>query len=155
MKNLKSILITFIITISILSTCIEAQDSDAAHSSSNNTASMIVRLTDFSSSEGRVMVALYDSKNVYEESKAYKAFASEITNKKVEYVFEGIPFGEYAIKCYHDENSNGKMDTNFMGIPSEAYGFSNNARGSFGPADYDDAKFNFQTNGQIVEISLD
>lgn len=69
--------------------------------------------------------------------------------------FENIPFGEYAIKVHHDEDGNNEMDTNFLGIPSEDYGFSNNASGTFGPADWEDAKFAFETDNQIHEIDLD
>jgi len=41
--------------------------------------------------------------------------------------------GAYAIAAYHDENDNQKLDKAFTGIPTENYGFSNNARGMFGP----------------------
>ena len=41
--------------------------------------------------------------------------------------------GKYLVKVFYDQNSNGKMDTNMFGVPTEKYGFSNNARGTFGP----------------------
>jgi uncharacterized protein (DUF2141 family) len=28
-----------------------------------------------------------------------------------------IPYGDYGIAVFHDENSNGKMDKNFLGMP--------------------------------------
>ena len=46
--------------------------------------------------------------------------------------FWGLPPGEYGIAVYHDLNANNVMDKRFLVIPSEAYGFSNNARGPFG-----------------------
>jgi uncharacterized protein (DUF2141 family) len=49
----------------------------------------------------------------------------------------------------------GELDSNFLGIPTEDYGFSNNARGTFGPADYDDAKFLFEQTEMTIEISVD
>jgi uncharacterized protein (DUF2141 family) len=47
--------------------------------------------------------------------------------------FDNLAPGDYAVQLFHDENNNGKMDTNLFGIPSEGFGFSNNARASFGP----------------------
>ena len=40
-----------------------------------------------------------------------------------------------------------------FGIPSEDYGFSNNAKGTFGPPKYDDAKFNLIEN-KVIKINL-
>jgi uncharacterized protein (DUF2141 family) len=41
-----------------------------------------------------------------------------------------------------------------MGIPKERYGFSNNARGRFGPASYEDCKFNVKGNNVIQELTV-
>ena len=43
----------------------------------------------------------------------------------------------------------------FFGIPTEDYGFSNNAKASFGPPDYQDAKFLFNRKALTIEISVD
>ena len=139
----------------LVSSSLKAQDTPQMTDSTIHSGSMIIRLLDFSSNDGKVMVGLYDSKEGYESNKSVKGFSSAITDGKVEYVLENIPFGTYAIKCYHDENLNGKMDANMMGIPTEDYGFSNNASGSFGPAEYEDAKFEFSTDKQIVVINID
>jgi len=40
-----------------------------------------------------------------------------------------------------DADNDGKMNTGFMGISTEKVGFSNNARGRFGPSRFDDAVF--------------
>ena len=116
---------------------------------------MIVKIKGFSSDKGTVKIALNNSKENYKEGKPFRAVETQIINGTSEFIFKDIPFGEYAIKCYHDENSNGLMDKNILGIPSEDYGFSNNARGSFGPPDYEEAKFIFRTNNQIIELTID
>ena len=56
-------------------------------------------------------------------------------------IINNIPNGTYGVKMMHDVNGNGQLDTNAMGIPREPYGFSNNARGRFGPAKFEDAAF--------------
>ena len=70
-------------------------------------------------------------------------------------VFEDIPQGTYAIKVFHDANENSEHDTNFLGIPTESYGFSNDARGTFGPAKFADAKFDVKQANQIITITME
>jgi uncharacterized protein (DUF2141 family) len=48
--------------------------------------------------------------------------------------------GEYAFSVIHDVNANNKLDSNAIGIPTEPYGFSNDAAGTFGPPKYEDAR---------------
>lgn len=59
-------------------------------------------------------------------------------------VFEKVPIGTLGISAFHDENSNGKLDTNFVGMPTEDYCASREARGTFGPPSFDDAKFAYR-----------
>lgn len=103
--------------------------------------------------DGRVMVGLFASKEGYTSSKEpFRGCQVEIRGRKAECTFVGIPYGTYAIKAYHDKNGNGKLDMNFMGIPNETYGFSNNARGNFGPAKWEDAKFIINSKNMSMEI---
>lgn len=69
-------------------------------------------------------------------------------------VFEKIPPGVYALSAFHDKNANGKLDTNLLSIPSEDYGASNNARGSFGPPSFEDAKFAYRGGRVRLEAAL-
>ena len=59
---------------------------------------------------------------------------------KVSVTFENVKPGEYAIIVLHDVNENGKMDYRENGMPLENYATSNNVM-SFGPPQYNDAKF--------------
>ena len=65
---------------------------------------------------------------------------------------ELLPAGEYAIAVFHDENLNNKLDRHALGYPLEAYGFSNNARGKFGPPKYQAATF--QLGEETVELTI-
>lgn len=55
--------------------------------------------------------------------------------------FAMLPFGDYAIAVFHDENDNGKLDTNFLGLPAEGVGVSNNRFPILGPPSWSDARF--------------
>ncbi|MEO8903074.1 MAG: DUF2141 domain-containing protein [Polyangiaceae bacterium] len=58
-------------------------------------------------------------------------------------VFKGVPKGVYGISAFHDKNNNGKLDTNFIGLPTEDYCASRDARNTFGPPSFADAKFSY------------
>ena len=121
-----------------------------------NTGNLTIVVTGFENDDGEVLIAVSNSRETYESNdSAFVGVKVKIENKKAEYTFEELPFGEYAIKLFHDENMDGELDSNFLGIPTEDYGFSNNARGTFGPADYDDAKFLFEQTEMTMEISVD
>ena len=62
-----------------------------------------------------------------------------------------LPDGIYAIGLYVDSNKNEKLDTNFFGIPKEQFGFSNNAKGRFGPPSFESASFELDA---LKEISI-
>lgn len=57
--------------------------------------------------------------------------------------------GTYAVSIIYDEDSNGELNTSFLGIPTEPVGFSNDARGTFGPPSYEDASFSLDTSKTI------
>ena len=69
--------------------------------------------------------------------------------------FATLPAGDYAIRFYHDVDGDGELDTNLMGIPSEPFGFSNNARGNFGPASWADSVFTVTPGGNTHALQLD
>ena len=150
MKNIINLLFVLIVLSSVNNL---AQSTEKSESKKGT---LIITVTGFENDEGAAMIGLYNSEEGYTETgKNYKGHSAEIKDSKVVWTIEDIPFGEYAVKLYHDENSNEKMDRNMLGIPTEDYGFSNNAGGAFGPADYEDAKFKFTTSGQKHEINLD
>lgn len=156
MKRIPFSLTLLFISVFTLSTVIFSQGKQTAGQDNiqKKSGDMVVRITGFDSNNGNVRVALCNSAEDYQGTFPFRHAIEKITNQKVEFTFKNIPFGEYAIKCFHDENSNGTLDRNSMGIPVEAYGFSNNAPANYGPPDYDDAKFSFNKDKQIVEINL-
>lgn len=118
-----------------------------------NTATLSVKIQDIASDDGMLYVGLYNSAGEWLEQ-TYKGESSIIANGKCEVVFKEVPYGEYAISVYHDENDNGKMDKYLGMIPKESYACSNQAPANFGPPRWDDAKFiiNQETNQQIIKL---
>jgi len=68
-----------------------------------------------------------------EKGEKIKGIAQKIVDNQCIMVVDSLKPGKYAFKYFHDMNRNGKLDVKWMGIPKEGYGFSNNAKGSFGP----------------------
>ena len=109
---------------------------------------------------GEMHLAIYDDADVFENDNGDKGGAAkgiiegvieDVKTGTASYQFE-IPNGTYAIGIFVDANYNNKMDRNFLGIPKEQYGFSNNAKGSFGPPSFKDASFAMKGD---VSLSID
>jgi len=106
--------------------------------------------------EGKTMIALSNTPDDYEaKDEPYRGAMASIVDKKTVWTFKDMAFGTYAIKVFHDEDEDEELDTNFLGMPTEDYGFSNNAKGSFGPASWDDAKFLFELKADTVVINIE
>jgi uncharacterized protein (DUF2141 family) len=75
-----------------------------------------------------------------------------VDSQTVTWRINDVPYGDYGVAVFHDENSNGKMDKNVLGIPLEPYGFSNNVRITFGPPKWEEAKFTVK--GSTAEVSI-
>lgn len=91
------------------------------------------------SDNGKVMMALHTI-DTFMKGKGLENGESEIKDGKITIVFKNVKSGDYAIIAFHDENENNKMDFRENGMPLESYGMSNNVM-SFGPPQYEDAKF--------------
>jgi uncharacterized protein (DUF2141 family) len=97
--------------------------------------------------EGHLIVGLYDEENF--RKKPINGQVVKVDNETMTIVLENILPGEYAVSLFQDENDNQKLDTGFLGIPTEKYGFSNNAKGQFGPPSYEECKFTVEGDTEI------
>ena len=98
----------------------------------------------------RLYVALYDEAGAYAASQSVASQIIPLRDGAAQAVFVGLPTGRYALKFFADENGNGKLDTNLLGLPVERHGFSNDARGSMGPPDFDAAAVTLDADQRIA-----
>jgi uncharacterized protein (DUF2141 family) len=104
---------------------------------------------------GSVIVKLADSEADFESgTAAFRSAMVKVENRQAVAVFEDLPYGEYAIKIFHDEDGDENLDTNFVGYPKEKFGFSNDALGRFGPPSYEQARFRFEATEATIEIEM-
>jgi uncharacterized protein (DUF2141 family) len=112
-------------------------------------------VTNIGSREGVVQVLIFNQADGFPDTppKAYKILKLPIQRDKAVAEIQ-LPEGRYAISTFHDHDGDGKLRTGAFGIPKDAYGFSKNAKGFFGPPAFEKAAFNFVKGGMDLEIRL-
>jgi len=89
---------------------------------------------------GTISIAVYDAPEKFRKDDAAVALLRVKPQAgRAVVTLHNLPAGPYAAAVYADGNNNGKLDTNLAGLPAEAYGFSNAARGNFGPPQFEAA----------------
>ncbi len=110
-----------------------------------------VTVKGISTPEGRVFVGLFRPADDFpRQDRAYQGVALNADSLETVARLADVPDGTYAVAVYHDANSNGLLDRNLFGVPREDYGFSNNARGSFGAPHFEKAAFEHKDTTRIV-----
>lgn len=117
-------------------------------------ATLTVRLSGFKNDDGTAIVALTNAEGFLRPNGAVHVQSVPIHDRLAVCVFTNIPYGKFAVEAFHDLNNNSRLDTNFLGIPKEPYGFSNDARGSFGAPKYEQAEFSLVTPSLTIEIHI-
>lgn len=119
----------------------------------NAQAQLEVTVKNLKEAKGNVRVGLFkDDKTFLKE--AWKGQVVKAADGEIKVVFEKVPAGTYAVSIIHDKNENGELDSNFFGMPTEGFGFSNDAMGTFGPPDFAKASFVLGAEPTNVSISL-
>ena len=112
-----------------------------------------VKIDNIKNDNGDILIGLYDDGHNFPrkttDGKIVKASKDGVTVS-----FQDLKAGPYAISVLHDENSNKDMDQSKIGIPKEGFGFSNNAKSSFGPPSFDKAKIFLHSKDTLISIDL-
>jgi uncharacterized protein (DUF2141 family) len=99
-----------------------------------------------------VRVAVFESEAGFPNSElSSKTAVFSSTKDQVSFSLELPRNQPVAIAVYQDIDGNGKLSKNKFGIPTEPYGFSNNARGVFGPPSFSQASFELRANSQEIQ----
>jgi uncharacterized protein (DUF2141 family) len=124
-------------------------------SAASNTGQVIVDVYGLKDERGKLNVGIYIAEGGFpkDSSAAFAQRTVPITNHALRLVFDRIPAGEFAVAVHHDENANGKMDTGAFGRPSEGYGFSRDAKASFGPPSFEAARITLAP-GQRMRVAV-
>ena len=113
-----------------------------------------VMISNCKNSKGQVVVALFDNETDFLKKVYDSRIVPASSSGEVVAIFDKVPTGKYAVSVIHDENKNTKLDTNFVGIPKESFGFSQNAKGTFGPPSFNAASIVIDDDDQTIRIKL-
>lgn len=98
---------------------------------------------------------------VYRDAEAFRRSERPVATRTVPrtgavttVVIPGLPPGRYAVAAYHDTDANGALTLWPIGLPREAYGFSRDARGRFGPPSFEAAAFDLPAAGARQSFQL-
>lgn len=125
-----------------------------AQSTGSTTGSITIRIDDLKNDEGMVRAELTTAQN-YDNDGNVRAAELAIQDTKARWIIEDVPAGTYAVRLYHDEDNDDALDTNLVGIPQEAFGFSNNVRGTMGPPDFEEAAFTIKDGSRSMTITVE
>ena len=114
---------------------------------------LTVNVEGIADAKGTIMLGLFDEAT-YNGDGAVNGASLKVEGDSVSVTFDGLTPGEYAVRLYHDINDDGEMNTNPFGMPTEPFAFSNDARGRFGPAKWDAAKFSVSADGTTHTITM-
>lgn len=132
--------------IASISTCLVAVPLASA-------SDLTVTVEGIAQAKGSIMLGLFDEET-YNGDGAVNGANLTVEGDSVTVTFEGLEPGEYAVRLYHDLNDDGEMNTNPFGMPTEPYAFSNDAKGRFGPASWDAAKFTLEGDAGAHIITM-
>lgn len=106
---------------------------------------LIIEISPLKNNNGHVILALMnENKNIIKE------ISAKIEENKCKIEIQNLKPGKYAFKYFHDENKNRKLDTKLFIIPKEGYGFSNSAKGTFGPPPFKEMIFELKNNSKMI-----
>ncbi|MEE4270360.1 MAG: DUF2141 domain-containing protein [Thermoanaerobaculales bacterium] len=114
-----------------------------------------ITMTGFANEEGLALVAFFLDSEDWPDG-GDSVFATEvvpISGGRAVAVIDDVPAGAFAVSVFHDTDGDRELDTGALGIPSEAYGFSADARSTFGPPKFDEARLELAA-GETKHISI-
>ena len=114
---------------------------------------LTVNVDGIADAKGTIMLGLFDEAT-YNGDGVVNGANLKVEGDRVTVTFDNLTPGEYAVRLYHDLNDDGEMNTNPFGMPTEPFAFSNDARGRFGPAKWEAAKFSVSANGTTHTITM-
>ena len=116
---------------------------------------LVVHASGFAHERGRAVANLFRTGDDVLGKPAVRVTAT-IHAGKATLVFARLPYADYAVTVFHDENGNGELDHNFLHMPAEPLGFSNGFSLSLlsGLPSFEKLRFALGAEAKPVEITV-
>lgn len=139
-------------TSKLISACIIAAALGMYGTAKAETLTIVIE--DIREAEGTLQIQVLAGQAQFDGDGVAAQFLKSAVAGSMTFVAADLPSGEYAIRVMHDVNGNDDLDANFVGMPTEPYAFSNNAKGRFGPAKWEDVRFVLENDlTQVISLN--
>jgi uncharacterized protein (DUF2141 family) len=116
---------------------------------------LVMTVSGVRNTNGVVRCALFNSPAAFPKpGQEWRGVIAPISTGRASCTFTGVPAGNYAIAFFHAEHNETQLTPGLFGKPTQGYGFSNNAAGSFGPPDFNAAAFRYDGGNLALQGSL-
>ncbi|NAS12189.1 DUF2141 domain-containing protein [Poritiphilus flavus] len=114
--------IAFVLLIASITTSFSTAEKRSA-----SKGNITVTVTGIDEIKGQIVFMLFNQADGFpkELDKAFKKVYVKEFNDVATATFSEVPFGDYAVSVFHDQNMDGEIQTNFIGMPKEPVGASN------------------------------
>ncbi len=103
--------------------------------------------------KGQILLSVFTNDDNYLKEPVFEAIASIDEEGGSVFEIDNLNVGRISVSAVYDEDNSGDLNTGFLGIPTERVGFSNNAKGRFGPPSFEKTSFDFKES-MVIEIRL-
>ena len=142
--------------LAVMVTVFSAQGGSAAIKVGAASGTLVVTMDGFRSTAGHARVAVFNRAAGFpdNESAAYRAVVTRISDGQAEVRFDDLPLADYAVSMYHDANDDAKLNKGLFGIPKEGYGVSNNVVHAMRAPKFEEARFTLDSTSHTVTINV-
>jgi len=117
--------------------------------------SLIIEVNNIEKLKGMVWVGIYRSEEDFLDKEKAIIFGYDVYQLETMTIeIPNLPYGQYAMALFHDENNNGEMDRNLVGIPSEPYSFSQPLKSKWRLPKFSEVTFDFKPTNTTLNTTL-
>lgn len=122
---------------------------------SESTQTVSIYVSGLKNQSSKLYVAIFDSAEGFPKPEHSRTTTTiPIDAESAEFALLLPDSSTTGIAIFQDLNGDGKLTKNGFGLPIEPYGFSNNARSTFGPPSFSQAAFKVSEKTSPIEITV-
>ena len=120
-----------------------------------STQTVAIHVSGLTNKSSNLYVAVFDSAEGFPKPEHSSTTTTiSVDAESVEFSLSLPDTSPTGIAIFQDLNGDGKLTKNGFGLPIEPYGFSNNARSTFGPPSFSQAAFKVSEKTSPIEITV-
>ena len=134
---------------------LESNVPDVPGPAGESTQTVSIHVSGLKPQSSNLYVAVFDSAEGFPKPEHSSTTTTiSVDAESVEFSLSLPDTSTTGIAIFQDLNGDGKLTKNGFGLPIEPYGFSNNARSTFGPPSFSQAAFKVSEKTSPIEITV-